>query len=375
MKCYNFDLRVKRFTSIHVLKEKAMILIKAIALILIYLALYYLLGLITIKTIGDERAFCPIWIGMFVYAILFYLVALPMKLAQVSLKTVSLVWLVAVVLIVALAAIHLRSMLLDRTKKLFHTIFLHKWSMLLVFLVVALELFYAESRRWVGSPWDTAYYIGEVTTSLLDGEMGTVDAIMGTPLNSFYIFYLLETYSMHSAVACILTGIPPLVEFRTVMIAVMIIMFNVILWNIGKRLFDKDYWKSAVLLLIVFGIYLFSNSMYWPGAFFLSRTFEGKSILANIFIPSMFYCFISIYEDDQRNDWIYLFLTVTASYSYCMTSLIVVPVMLFGYYVSLMIKRRNWKHTKNIVICLIPCMIMSIVYFLITKGVIHINIY
>ena len=352
-----------------------MILIKAITLILIYLTLYYLLGLITIKIAGDERDFCPIWVGMFVYAILFFLVALPMKLAQVPLKTVSLVWLVTVVLIVALAVVHLRGMLLDRAKKLLHTFFLHKWSMLLIFLVVALELFYAESRRWVGSPWDTAYYIGEVTTALHDGEMGTVDAIMGTPMHSFYIFYLLETYSMHSTVACILTGIPALVEIRTVMTAVIIIIFNVILWNIGKRLFDKDYWKSAVLLLIVFGIYLFSNSLYWPGAFLLSRTFEGKNLLANIFIPSMLYCFISIYEDDQRSDWIYLFLTVTASYSYCMTSLIVVPVMLFGYYVALMIKKRNWRHTKNIMICLIPCMIMAIVYFLITKGLIHINIY
>lgn len=179
---------------------------------------------------------------------------------------------------------------------------------------------------------------------------------------------------MHSAVVCTLTGIPALIEVRTVMIAVLVIVFFSLIWDIGRKLFGKEYWKSAVLLGVVLIVYLFSNSLFWPGTFMLTRTFEGKCILANFFVPATFYCFMCLWEEDIRENWLCLFLTMMASFTYSMSAIFVMPVALAGYGVVLVCRRREWRVVRNLVICLLPCLVAAVVYVLMSKGMIQVLI-
>lgn len=346
----------------------------AIGLIILYLILYYLFGFATLYVMGGRRTCNPVWIGMFVYAILFFLVAFPMKLAQMPLKIVGIIWLGTVLGISALILFYLHREIGGAFREWIATVWQFKWIAPLVLVVVAVALVYTESQENVGSGWDSAFYVGEVSTSVYEGVMETTDAIHGTDLGSFSSLYMLETYLMHSAVVCTLTGIPALIEVRTVMVAVLIIVFFILMWDIGIKLFDKDYWKTAVLFWIILLVYLFSDSLFWPGSFMLMRTFEGKSVLANFFVPATFYCFMCLWEEDTRENWICLFITMMASFTYSMSAIFLMPVALAGYGVVLVWRGRKWKIVRNLVICLLPCLVAAIVYILMSKGILQVLI-
>lgn len=347
-------------------------IVAAIALIVIYLTLYYLFGFAAFYVAGARRPCNPVWVGMLVYAILFFIEAIPMKIVQMPLRIVGVIWLITVLGLVGLILFYLHAEIYGELKKFALTVWENKWTALMVGGVVIAALAWTESQAKVGSPWDSAYYVGEVTTSVYEGTMEITDPINGIALSSFNVLYMLETYLMHSAVVCTLTGIPALIEVRIVMIAVMTIVFFALIWDIGKTLFGKDYWKAAVLMGVVFLISLFSASMFWPGQFLLTRCFEGKSILANIMIPAVFYSCMNLWDRESRGGWMCLFLTMMSSFTYSMSSIFIMPVVLAGYGVVLLCRRRNWHVVLNLAICLLPCLITAVIYVLMSKDIIKV---
>lgn len=347
----------------------------AIALIMIYLIIYYLFGFGLFYVAGGRRTCNPMWIGMFAYAILFFLEAFPMKVVQMPLKAVGAIWIGTVIGILALIVYYLHQEIIEDLKQRVLSLRQHKWSALLALAVILIALIYVETQRQAGSPWDNSYYLGEVNTSVYEGVTETVAAIDGTEMTSFSPLYVMETYLMHSAVICTITGIPAAVEVRTVMTAVVILVFFALVWDIGKKLFGKEYWKSAVLFLVVLLVYLFSDSYYWPGTFFLIRTYEGKTILANLFVPAAFYWFMCLWEEDTRENWMGMFLTMSACFTYSMSAIFLMPVALAGYGLVLLIHRKNWKTVRNLVLCVLPCLLVAVAYVLMSKNVIQLLIF
>ena len=95
---------------------------------------------------------------------------------------------------------------------------------------------------------------------------------------------------MHNAVWCRLLGIHPIVQAKQVMSCMNVVTANLIIYQIGKRLFDGNRKKADLMLVFVCVLQLFCGTIYPPELFFFTRSYEGKAILANIAIPSVLMC-------------------------------------------------------------------------------------
>ncbi|MDE7434596.1 MAG: hypothetical protein K2N01_02055 [Lachnospiraceae bacterium] len=350
-------------------------MIKALILGAFYLMIYYLVGFAAVKiSKGNEKKDSVMLMGVFTYAVFFWMIGFPMKLLKIKVSTIGTVWLVVLGLGVALILWKWHRAMLDDLKYRLSDLWEHKWTSMGIAAVILFELVWVELQSVPGSPMDVSYYIGEISSAVFDNMAGVSDPYSGAQLSHFSATYVMETYLLHSSVVCRLFHIAPLIEVRTVMAAVAVILFNIILFQIGRCLFKDCRWKILLLLSGAFVICLFSNSIYVPGDFLLMRAFEGKNFLANIFIPVIFLYFLQLLEKERRSVWAGLFLAVCASFTYSMSAIFLLPVMLLGIFVPLVINKRSWKTALKAVGCMIPCGAAMAFYLCASRGYILLRI-
>ena len=92
--------------------------------------------------------------------------------------------------------------------------------------------------------------------------------------------YLLETYQNHGAVMCQLLHLHPMVENMTVMASVVIILYQCIMYEIGRFLFHGNRAKSTLMLAFLWLLNFFSFNLFTAAEFLIIRPSEGKTILA-----------------------------------------------------------------------------------------------
>lgn len=350
-------------------------MIKAVILIIAYLVLYYLVGFAVVKcTGGNEKEDSVMLNGMFAYAVIFFLMGFPMKMGQFSLTRIGVIWLCCLGIGIIFIIWRWHGAIREDWKRKLCDIRSCKWICIGAAIVVILELVWVELQNVPGSPLDASYYIGEVSTAVFDNASGISDVYSGESLRAFESLYAMETYLLHSSVVCRVFHIAPLIEMRTVMSAVIIIMFNVIMWHMGKHLFHNNRRKMLLLLTGIFLLFMFYNSYFMPGWFQLKRTYEGKNILSNIFIPVVFLYFLRLLEEEKRSTWAGLFLAICASYTYCMSATFMAPVYLLGIFGALILYKRKWKTVWKSVLCMIPTGAVVVFYFCVTRGYIRLSI-
>lgn len=346
-------------------------MMKAVFLLCFYMYIYYIVGFGVKKLVGDtSKKDGFVVIGMFTYFVIFFVFVLPMKFLQVKLSHISWMWVVLIIL--------LTTGILFKNYKEIHRNIRYKWSCwsedriiyILTIGLVALQLFCVEKHGIVGSPWDASFYIGEVSTALHDNMLGVSSAYTGIHAEYFDWIYMLETYLAHSAVMCKFFNVAPLIEVRTVMTAIVIILFNLVVREIGKELFEENREKLFIFWCTIVYIW-FMTTMYTPGGFLLNRTFECKTILANIVLPALFLFFLRLYKNkgNEKADWIYLFLVICGSYTFSLSAMFIVPVALVGYFPIILLKNRSRKVLSRMIVCLLPCVLILLYYLLMSRGV------
>ena len=344
-------------------------MIKALILGISYFTFYYLLGFAVVKlSNGNEKKDSIILSGFFCYAVLFFMIGFPLKLLKITITRIGITWIAFISICAVLILWKWHSDIkLDFIYRI-QAIWKHKWISFGIFLIVLLEMSYIEFQGVPGSSLDASYNIGEISSGVFDNVAGITDPHSGAELNSFSMTYVMETYLLHSSVMCRIFQVAPLVEVRTIMAGIAVILYNVVLFHIGNCLFPKNYQKIFGLYLVAYIICMFSTSIYVPGSFFMNRAFEGKSFLANIFIPSVFMYFLKLAEKETLHVWLGMFLAICASYTYSMSALFILPVLLLGLFSSLIIYRKSWHTMFHIFICMVPCIIVFIFYYCVRKG-------
>lgn len=152
---------------------------------------------------------------------------------------------------------------------------------------------------------DDAYYVAHAQiaaqkdTMYLEnayvGGYGALDARHVLAPFPMFIAFLSRKSDMHaSAVAHMI--LPP----------VLMILTYLIYYKAACVLFpDREREKRSVFMTLMVGIQLFgSYSIYTNETFFITRTWQGKSVLANIAIPAAFYILLRIcaYTEPERTD-------------------------------------------------------------------------
>ena len=239
---------------------------------------------------------------------------------------------------------------------------------LVVVLLIVFQLFMAFTR----APFDgdDAYY---VVQSVMADETNTLYRILPyTGLSTSLDYrHAMAVFPIWIAYIARVTGIHAAIVSHTILPLVLIPITYWIYLEVGKKLFAEKKEQLPAYMLLVCALQIFGNtSIYTGSTFLLMRTWQGKSMLANVIIPAIFMLLLWIFEGEpgkrtaRRGLWILLFMVniVAAMMSTASVFLNVVLLGVMGLVLAL--RERNIKILLNIGLTCIPCIVYGLIYVL-----------
>ncbi|MCD7715274.1 MAG: DUF6077 domain-containing protein [Lachnospiraceae bacterium] len=337
-------------------------------LILLYLCFYYMFGSLAAKripAISDSRPLMII-VGVFCYFFLFSVITIPLKVTLQPLSTLSRIWTGVLLLLTALFLFFSRKgwrARLASCRRILNG--KQKYLFLLFLLLVLAQLIIVNLNRETYALWDQSYFIGDSATSLYTDTISQYDPYTGRILEKLDSEYLLETYQNHTAVMCQIFGLHPLVENRTIMASVVIILYNLIAWELGLVLFHGNRAKSLLMNGFLTLLNFFSFNLYTAAEFLLFRPSEGKTILAVLIIPALLLFFLKAINDYlPRSWWACSFLVILGSFGLNMSAIYMIPFEISAFYLPLSIREKKLTIFRRLLILLLPCVLMAAAYLL-----------
>lgn len=239
---------------------------------------------------------------------------------------------------------------------------------LLVVLLIAFQLVMAVTHASFDG--DDAYY---VVQSVMTDETDTLYRILPyTGLSTSLDYrHSMAVFPIWIAYIARVTGIHAAILSHTILPLVLIPITYWIYLEIGKKLFREKKEQLPSYMILVCALQIFGNvSIYPASTFFLMRTWQGKSMLANVVIPSIFMVLLWIFEEEgekrliRKGLWILLFMInlVAAMMS---TASVFLNVLLLGVMaVVLAVREKEPKILFKMGITCIPCMAYGLLYLL-----------
>ncbi len=218
---------------------------------------------------------------------------------------------------------------------------------------------------------DDAYY---VVQSLLTNDTDTLYRIKPyTGLStSMDLRHALASVPVWLAFLSRVSGIHPTIMAHSVIGILLIPLMYMVYYNCGTLLFNKDGKRTAAFMLFVNFIYIFGNvSIYTGSTFFLTRTWQGKSMLANFVICSVIWLILSIFktedEEEERQTlgfWLTLFaLSIVAAM--CSTASVFLVAMLIGIYgITMTVCKKDIQIALKLMITCVPLVAYGAIYLL-----------
>lgn len=243
-----------------------------------------------------------------------------------------------------------------------------EWA--LVLGLIGFQLWIAFSKASFDG--DDAYY---VVMSLLTDETDTLYRIKPYTGLSTYLDYRhsMAVFPIWIAYIARVTGIHTTIVCHTFLPFVLIPMTYWIYYEIGKSLLGKGSKNLPAFLILVNLCQIFGNtSIYTNATFLLTRTWQGKSVLANLIIPTLFCIFLWMFQEntEQKSEgkfgnaglWLLLFLLniVAAMTSTASVFLMSLTIALMALCLSIAYKNYHllWKFALT---CL-PCVGYGLLY-------------
>lgn len=339
---------------------------------------FYATGIVLVRIL-KVKGDCSLTfiLGYLVYFAVFELVIVPMTLKWVSLTAAAYIWAGIMALVICAAVIctikkqrRIRAGQMETCSGIFGSISEiwknHSVMIILAGAVVLLQclivIFYEDTTV------DAAYYVGTVSTSVYTDTLGRYNPFNGAIQKAFQARYVFSAYPMHNAVWCRLLGIHPIVQAKQVMSCMNVVTANLIIYQIGKRLFDGNRKKADLMLVFVCVLQLFCGTIYSSGTFFFTRSYEGKAILANIVFPVVLMCALWLYEEkEDRRVWAVLFITAVSALGFS-GSAIILPAAVLAGMVPVMRMKRKLSGLPYCILCMVPSVLYAGVYFACKLG-------
>ena len=174
--------------------------------------------------------------------------------------------------------------------------------------LVAMQVYMAFTRAMFDG--DDAYY---VVQSVLADQTGTLNRILPyTGLSSeLDIRHSLATLPLWIAYAARMTGVHATIVAHSLLPLVLIPLTYLCYYEIARRLPGMKGEKLPIFLSLVSILQIWGNiSSYTNATFFLMRTWQGKSVLANLILLNVIWLTLEIFsaleEEKRRGFWILL---------------------------------------------------------------------
>ena len=339
-------------------------------LLFIQILIFFSLGLLTFKflhlTINSITL--TLLSGFILYFSIFGLVAIPMILTSLKLSTLAYTF-GTISIIIPISTIFLCQ------KQFFSLIYrlpkiVQKHAYMLIPLFVVTILLQLIVFTHVDSSADSSYYIGKVATDVYTNTMGHFDPYTGNPLSQLDGRRVFACFPEYNAMISYVFHIHPLYQAKLIMPQLLSLFTLVLYYQIGLQFFSGNCKKADCFVCITFLLDLYSFTIYTNSTFLLTRTYEGKSILANIIIPGLLLCFLMLWQN--YNCKFTKTLLAALSISSCFfssSSMLIVPIALTIGFSIWIYSERAFKNFVFYVICIMPNLLICILYLLNSKGV------
>lgn len=351
------------------------------------LAVFYILGkALCIRlhwNVGAPEMLCA---GFFLYFALFQIVAEIMIFAKQKLHVLGRVWLVFLILLLGASIFVLYSANKkdkNQNQKQYGKVRPALFTRFLLFVMAAAIVCECLTavllQRSMG--WDFAYYIGNMSTSVLTDTMYLFDGSSGFLRKHMELRYALSAFYMNTAWISQITAIPVLLLQKYVMGVLCVLLTNFIVYSFAMEVFSYDRGKSAMLVTLTIVMTTFWDVYDTSGQFLMIRSYEAKAYCANVVLPMAVYVLYRIWKDDKkRQNWEELFLIMFASIAVSMSSLLIVPALLVIMCLAhilagiLSARQLEWAFVRKAVFCLIPNICYLAVYFLYSSGLLVVEV-
>lgn len=327
-----------------------------ISVVLIVLfTIFYVLGTFVEKKVNTDIDFCgKIIIGFLLFAVAFVIVDVPLEYVGVSFSTLAYaaaaVWIVLIGYAIYDTRGSLTTNLIDFSdNKVFAAI-----------IAVGAEIWYGMKNAIYTSHSDAAYYNMSAITAIYTDTIFTYDQFSG--LTDYANARAQDSWIMFVAVLAQLTGMHVLVIVNRVMAILEIVLLNMLLYEIALLLTKKNR-KIAILsipMYAVISLYYWMNggeSLLW------GRLAETKSMLANVYIPAVLYCFLllAVQRENKKIWWIIMCaVLVGGALSYSGTYMI----LAYTFFLALsywLLNGRKWKDAGYAVLAVLPATLLMVV--------------
>ncbi len=305
-------------------------------------------------------------LGYLTYFAVFEFLAVPMTLTWVPLKTLSVVWAAILAVVVLVSFLLLGKQWISGLKKIPAILKSHSWMLVVAGAVILFQCLLVVLYQ--DTSVDAAYYIGTVNTSVYTGTLGRYNPFNGNPMTKFSARYVFSAYPMHNAVWCFLVGSHALVQSKIVMSVINVLIANLIIYHIGKILFNGEKKQADLMIVFVCLLNLFSSTLFTTGTFFFTRCYEGKAILGNVAIPMVLLCSLWLWhKPEERAIWPVLFITAVSALTFSGSS-IIFPAVISAGILPVAVMKRKLRILIPYAVCLLPSVLYAVVYFCAKAG-------
>ncbi len=312
--------------------------------------------------------------GFFLYYSLFFFFCVPMMLRFQTLTSLAYLWLGVVCAVTVLSAVVNGAGWYEKIKELIGKIRKAPFFFGGLVLLCLLQIILITGAY--NFTLDATYYVGNVATSVWTDTMNIYDPYTGLWQDHFEMRYFFATYSMNDAVMCRLTGLHALIQTKTVMTVTVLLLIQLVYYKLAEELFGDDH-KAVLIMQTFMAVVNFTFiSIYTASNFMLTRTFEGKAIVGNVVLVFIFYLYLLLLKNHKSaRSWWMLFIVCFGSMTISSSANMLVPATLSVLLVPLIFMKKDWKIIPKYVLCMLPCLVMALMYVAYVKGYFVIHTY
>lgn len=167
-------------------------------------------------------------------------------------------------------------------------------------LLVAFQMYMAFTRASFDG--DDAYYGAQGAIAFQMDSLYRINPYTGrsAPLD---VRHALALFPVWEAFIARMSGIHPAIVMHSVIPLLLIPLTYLLYFLIGKELFRKKRIMLPMFMILMALLQIFGNvSVYTNETFFLTRTWQGKSVAGNFMLPAVFWIFLNLF-DDNWDEW------------------------------------------------------------------------
>lgn len=211
---------------------------------------------------------------------------------------------------------------------------------------------------------DDAFFVATSTTAVETNTIVEIDPYTGEVLTAHRMRYVMSPFPVYTAVFSRLVMMHPTIVAHTVFPAVFIPLAFLVAYLLISNFFEYKRQPTEYALLFLALLTIFGNtSVYTSSTFLLFRIWQGKAMLANVFLPGiLLYGTKAMARTRVRKDWIIIAAAVLGACLSSSMAVALVPILLGLLSVIYAIKKRQFSPIFMSLLCLVPCIICGLLY-------------